>query len=61
MDGNIHQKQNMSRTYNQQLVNTFLGKINAVIPGRREAASPESITTIRVYGFRARAKRRVPE
>jgi hypothetical protein len=36
-------------------------KINAVISGRREAASPESITTAWGYGFRARAKRRVPE
>ena len=27
----------------------------SVIPGRREAASPESITPICDYGFRARA------
>jgi hypothetical protein len=33
----------------------------AVIPGRREAPSPESITTIGGYGFRACAKRRIPE
>jgi hypothetical protein len=32
-----------------------------VIPGRSEATSPESITTIGGYGFRARAKWRVPE
>jgi len=32
-----------------------------VIPGRREAASPESITTSQEYGFRARAKWRAPE
>ena len=29
--------------------------LSVVIPGRREAASPESITTAREYGFRARA------
>jgi hypothetical protein len=33
-----------------------------VIPGREHLrASPESITTIGVYGFRACAKRRIPE
>jgi hypothetical protein len=32
-----------------------------VIPGRREAASPESITTGCGYGFRACALRRIPE
>jgi hypothetical protein len=34
---------------------------NLVIPGRALGASPESITTIGVYGFRAHAKWRVPE
>ena len=29
--------------------------LSAVIPGRREAASPESISTAWDYGFRARA------
>jgi hypothetical protein len=33
----------------------------SVIPGHREAMSPESITPIRGYGFRACAKRRIPE
>jgi hypothetical protein len=44
----------------------FIGKIDdvfagpekihsAVIPGRRAAASPESIITVRGYGFRTRA------
>jgi len=33
----------------------------SVIPGRREAAIPESIYTDRGYGFRVRAFRRVPE
>jgi DNA helicase-2/ATP-dependent DNA helicase PcrA len=32
----------------------------AVIPGRREAADPESITTIQDYGFRARAEDGAP-
>jgi hypothetical protein len=33
-----------------------------VIPGRAHfGASPESITTIGGYGFRACAKRRIPE
>src|SRR5262249_13783784 len=34
---------------------------SVVIPGWREAAGPESMTTIREYGFRVRAKRRAPE
>ena len=33
----------------------------SVIPGHREAMSPESITPICGYGFRACAKRRIPE
>jgi len=34
----------------------------AVIPGREHLrASPESITTAEEYGFRACAKRRIPE
>jgi hypothetical protein len=33
----------------------------SVIPGHREAMSPESITPIGGYGFRACAKRRIPE
>lgn len=39
----------------------FSESLSFVIPGRREAASPESITTVGEYGFRARAKRRAPE
>src|SRR5262249_20759306 len=35
--------------------------LSTVIPGRREAASPESITTAWEYGFRACAWRRAPE
>ena len=38
-----------------------LALYTVVIPGRRKAAGPESITTIVKYGFRARAKRRAPE
>ncbi len=38
-----------------------LTALSFVIPGCRVAASPESITTVREYGFRARAKGRVPE
>jgi hypothetical protein len=33
----------------------------SVIPEHCEAMSPESITPIRGYGFRACAKRRIPE
>jgi hypothetical protein len=36
------------------------GKSTAVIPGRREVASPESITTIGGYGFRACAEEAHP-
>jgi hypothetical protein len=45
-------------------------RLNSVIPGRAngsrecapdDGASPESITTIGVYGFRACAKKRIPE
>jgi len=32
-----------------------------VIPGHREAMSPESITIAWGYGFRACASRRIPE
>ena len=50
----------------------MVGKENEgiVIPGHREAMSPESITAVsafsaelrhREYGFRACAKRRIPE
>jgi hypothetical protein len=35
--------------------------VSAVIPGPREARSPESITTAREYGFRARGFARVQE
>ena len=35
--------------------------LSPVIPGRHEVASPESITTNRDYGFRARGLRRAPE
>jgi hypothetical protein len=38
-----------------------LDRADTVIPGHREAMSPESITPIRGYGFRACAKRRIPE
>jgi hypothetical protein len=38
-----------------------LRTLRIVIPGRDEVASPESITTIGGYGFRACAKRRIPE
>jgi hypothetical protein len=34
--------------------------LSAVIPGRREAASPESITTDSEYGFRAPSLRSGP-
>ncbi len=33
---------------------TVILAISVVIPGRREAASPESIATVGGYGFRAR-------
>jgi hypothetical protein len=36
-------------------------EFSLVIPGRRVAASPESITTGWEYGFLVRAQRRVPE
>jgi hypothetical protein len=36
-------------------------KPSIVIPGRGEASNPESITPGCGYGFRARAKERVPE
>jgi hypothetical protein len=35
--------------------------LSFVIPGRRAAANPESITPVREYGFRVRAKGRAPE
>jgi hypothetical protein len=37
------------------------GAFSSVIPGHREAMSPESITPNRGYGFRACASRRIPE
>jgi hypothetical protein len=37
------------------------GRDNGPRKARPDGASPESITTIGVYGFRACAKRRIPE
>jgi hypothetical protein len=37
------------------------GDFFIVIPGHREAISPESMLTIGRYGFRASAKWRIPE
>jgi hypothetical protein len=37
------------------------GDFTLVVPGHREAMSPEYITTLGEYGFRAWAKKRIPE
>jgi hypothetical protein len=57
--GRLPNNQKFSGT--KRVFRSIGAKLSAVIPGRREAASPESITTAWGYGFRARALRRAPE